>query len=396
MQLEKKENKQKSVLIYYSKFNVGGAEKSNLRLIKLLVKHGWKVTLVLKYAGGTLEQELPDEVHIIHLAAESYINKLVQQKSFGKKLIQTIKIAVPYLSQQVQRGMVIKQLHNERYDIAVIGLQGLNPSFVIKNINAGIRLLWIRNDLLYCDPDGRIAGNITKYGHEIDCFPCVSKTSYDSFCKLFPELKDKAKLFYNVINAEDMIKCSNEKNDIEGKFLDACRVITVCRIRDKAKGVFRMLDVYKRLRNDGIFFYWIIVGEGSDLEELRQRTHKEKLDDGFILLGHKSNPFPYYKYCDISATLSYYEGLCGTVNEAKIMGLPVIATEFSGIHEQIIHGKNGWIVENNEDAIYVGMKKILQDKKLRKSITNDWLPEAIANDENKEELMRNFLKERTI
>ena len=94
-----------------------------------------------------------------------------------------------------------------------------------------------------------------------------------------------------------------------------------------------MLDVYKRLTDEGIEFYWFIVGDGPDRDELEKRVREFGLEKRFILMGRKENPFPYYKYADISTTLSYYEGLCGAVNEAKVIGKPVIATQFSGIED---------------------------------------------------------------
>lgn len=94
-----------------------------------------------------------------------------------------------------------------------------------------------------------------------------------------------------------------------------------------------------------------------------------------------SNPFPYYRHADLCASLSYYEGFCGTISEAKFMGKAVIATEFAGTHEQIQHLSNGYIVQNNEEAIFEGMKTLLLNKELIASITNNELPPAV-NDEN--------------
>jgi glycosyltransferase involved in cell wall biosynthesis len=115
------------------------------------------------------------------------------------------------------------------------------------------------------------------------------------------------------------------------------------------------------------------------------------MEDSFLLLGQQENPFPYYLHADISATLSYYEGLCGAVNEAKVMGRPVIATRFSGIGEQLVDGVNGSIVDNNEDAIYTGMRRLLTDADLRARLANDILPETIRDDEYKLAVLEHML-----
>lgn len=382
----------KKIIIHYSKFNIGGAEKSNLRLINLLCEKGWEVTLLLNYAGGNLENMVPEQVKIVHLAKHSYTAEVANEKHKLKKLIKLAIYAFPLFFQRMKRKKILKGISKTEYDLAVIGLQGLSPEIVVNCIKAKKRLLWIRNDLLHCDPNKKVENNIRKYGDNIDYFPCVSGTSYESFCKIFPEFKEKARVFYNVINAEEMRQKKNAPCDIAGKYLDAFRIITVCRVNEKAKGVFRMLRVYKRLRSEGVFFYWIIVGDGEDYESLKKKVEEGNLSDGFILIGRRENPFPYYNYCNLSATLSYYEGLCGTVNEAKISGLPVLATEFSGVHEQLEHGVNGWIVENDEEAIYQGLKYLIDNPDVIDKITNNILPESIVNDNYKENLLLEFLK----
>lgn len=145
-----------------------------------------------------------------------------------------------------------------------------------------------------------------------------------------------------------------------------------------------------------MIFFWYVIGEGSDREAIEAKIREFKLNDRFILLGQQENPFPYYKHSDIVAVLSYYEGLCGVVNEAKVTGKAVIATEVSGIHEQLQNGINGVIVENNFDAIYDGLESILTDKDLREQITNDYYPKAILNDQHKFEMLTRIISKKKL
>ena len=145
----------------------------------------------------------------------------------------------------------------------------------------------------------------------------------------------------------------------------------------------RMLDAFEQLYQQGIIFEWYFVGDGVDLPKMKEKVEGKPYESLIHFEGEKENPFPYYKYADLVAVLSYYEGLCGIVNEAKISGAAVIATEFSGIHEQIVHGENGWIVDNNIDAIINGLKTLLTNDSLRKKITNADYNEKILNDDYK-------------
>ena len=111
-----------------------------------------------------------------------------------------------------------------------------------------------------------------------------------------------------------------------------------------------------------------------------------------ILLGKKSNPYPFFLQVDLIAVLSYYEGLCGVVNEAKILEKPLIATEFSGINEQINNYVNGIIVQNNHEAIIKEMSSILSNRKFIDKMQLNGLPEEIQNDTLKIKLFKSLLE----
>ena len=64
---------------------------------------------------------------------------------------------------------------------------------------------------------------------------------------------------------------------------------------------------------------------------------------------------------DVFALLSEYEGLPNTIYEALILGIPVLATNVGGIPNQIDIGETGWLVENNEEDIYNGIKHLLEN-----------------------------------
>ena len=107
------------------------------------------------------------------------------------------------------------------------------------------------------------------------------------------------------------------------------------------------------------------------------------MEDTMILCGATEDPLPYYEHADLVAILSYYEGLCGVVNEAKILCKPVIATKFSGIDEQITNDVNGIIVENNEQAILESMRQILKQPESLKKYQFNGMPEKLLDNQAK-------------
>ena len=361
----------KRILFHYSVFNRGGAEKSTLRLMRLFVENGWNVDLVLNFRGGTMEREIPDNIKIHYLSCFDMKQYQKKHLAYLFRLIDIVRVLFMSFCLRIRK-----------YEIACIGLQGLKPMFVCNIVRAKKRFLFIRSDISSCVNKEKIIRNIKKYEAKIDNIICVSETAKKSVDTEVPEVQTKTKVVYNVICSEEM---KAKLDCVENPFKQTKyqKVVTVCRMQDKAKGLFRMLEAYDILYKKGLIFEWYFVGDGVDLPKMKQIVNGKPYESMIHFEGEKSNPFPYYKYADLVAVLSYYEGLCGVVNEAKVSGAAVIATEFSGIHEQIIHGEGGWIVENNLEAIVKGLEDVLGDPELLENLKNKKLSDMILNDERK-------------
>jgi glycosyltransferase involved in cell wall biosynthesis len=72
---------------------------------------------------------------------------------------------------------------------------------------------------------------------------------------------------------------------------------------------------------------WYIVGDGPDADRVRANVISEKMADRVIMLGAKTNPYPYIAACDIYVQPSFYEGKAVAVREAQILGKPVVITD---------------------------------------------------------------------
>lgn len=360
------------ILFYYSQLNIGGAEKSLIRLMNAFASKGNEVTYLGRYSGGAGEYLLSDKVDRHWLSG--VLNKsnrfsyfLSQVKCFVERLYSTYKI---------RRWPV--------FDVVYIGLQGLSPEFVIDNLKARQICIFIRTDISSIPKKKAVIANFKTHFDRIDSFICVAETVRKSLIDAIPEAEEKAQVVYNILAADDMRKrltCAPNpfKNETESTF----RIVSICRISDVSKGVFRMVRIGRQLIKEGFKFRWYIVGDGEDLAALRQKITDAGLDGIMITPGRVDNPFGYYRECDLVAMLSYYEGLCGVVNEAKISRKAIIATRVSGIDEQLTHGVNGWIVENDEDRILEGMRRLLTDNNIIRSLTNDIYPEALTDDNSK-------------
>lgn len=354
------------ILYYYSKLNIGGAENSTVRLLNAFAEMGHEVTLLLRWSGGSLEKRLAPRIRVIHLKEEHDANGLENYVFFALETLMSWKRE--------------RELLNDQYDICISGLFGYDPQILFRYVRAKQYYQMLRNDVSRTGSFGKTIKYMSTFGDRFDAFIGVSKYTTESFTKTFPQYSAKAHTIYNILPT---IAPRTYENPFVG-WSDRFKIVTVCRLTDQAKGLFRMVNVCRELKRlYANRFVWFIAGDGPDRAEFEERIRQAGLENHMILCGEQSDPFPFYQYADLVAVLSYYEGLCGVVNEAKMMERPVIATEFSGIHEQLTDGLNGRIVANNEEAILSVMKTILDDPQSIHKYAINGLPRELTDNEMK-------------
>ena len=131
------------------------------------------------------------------------------------------------------------------------------------------------------------------------------------------------------------------------------------------KGYESLLEACNKLNKDNIKYKLWILGEDWARPKLEELINKYRLSN-IKLLGFKENPYKYIKQGDLFVCSSKNEGFSLVIAEAMILGLPVISTNCSGPNEFLNFGQFGHIVENNEEALYKGLKEIINnDEKLK-------------------------------
>ena len=375
-------------MIHYSVLNRGGAEKSILRLLSALADRGCEVHLVLTSAGGALETAVDPRVTIHHLRTMSKW-MLAGSAPMFDKLVRGGK----WLAGRSQEAWRRRQFRRVAFDAAICGSAGLSPDFVCKAVDARKRFVFVRSDPAMVS-DGRWGDNVRKFHQRIDAYLCVSDSVKRSMQICYPQLGGKCVTAYNLLNPDAMRGQADGHPDPFEEHGSVPCVLSVCRLQEISKGLLRMVEVHRRLLDAGVPHVWHVLGGGPDHDLLKQAIHEQGVSGTFKLHGAIENPFPYYKHADICAVLSRYEGLCGVVNEARVLERPVIATRFAGIEEQIQSGVNGLIVEQDVGAICDGLASLIRDAGLRERLAQGGYPRKLLDDDAKvDALMRMFGKQ---
>jgi glycosyltransferase involved in cell wall biosynthesis len=117
----------------------------------------------------------------------------------------------------------------------------------------------------------------------------------------------------------------------------------------------------------GVDFKWYIIGYGDD-RLIQEALDKYNMRHRMILLGKKSNPYPYIKACDIYAQPSVCEGKSVTVREAQMLYKPVVITDYPTAKSQITNGLDGIIVSLDEVETAKGIVDFMGNVDLQNKI----------------------------
>ncbi len=116
---------------------------------------------------------------------------------------------------------------------------------------------------------------------------------------------------------------------------------------------------------------WYIIGFGGDEDLIRRKIAEAAMEKRVIILGKKTNPYPYIKACDIYVQPSRYEGKSVTVREAQMLCRPVVVTDYKTAKSQIDDGIDGRIVPMDNEACADAIARFISDTDLQARITRN-------------------------
>jgi glycosyltransferase involved in cell wall biosynthesis len=121
------------------------------------------------------------------------------------------------------------------------------------------------------------------------------------------------------------------------------------RLVNRDKGWDVLLRAHALVRSQGIDHNFVIVGEGSDRNELEGLARELNVQDSFFLPGFDRNPFPVLKSALALVAGARLEGFGLALVEAMALGVPVIASDSSSGPVTILEGgKYGLLVSADD------------------------------------------------
>jgi glycosyltransferase involved in cell wall biosynthesis len=135
------------------------------------------------------------------------------------------------------------------------------------------------------------------------------------------------------------------------------RMLFVGRL-EKEKQVFSFIESFNFLDNELVLY---IVGDGSELERIKDLIDQKKLESRVFLLGAQKHIRDLLDTVDLLVLPSLFEGFGLVLAEAHSRGVPTVCFQLPGPDEIVIDGCNGILVGINDfEAFRLGIFKCLK------------------------------------
>ena len=294
------------------------------------------------------------------LRSDKMLDALVghyEYKNGAIKLLSAILKSINRVSKDKFRGWLYKKSSNallrNKYDVVVAYSEGA-PTEYVSYMRHKNKIAWI-----HCDYANYRAScpqrEERKIYEQFKSVVCVSKYTLSTFLSYYPQLVSRGQAIYNILDAEIMKKKAREQPDIVMN-TSQFNIVTIGRL-DPVKNISVIPQIAKQLSNANCDFCWYIIGpKGGSKDEYQKLT--KNIEDYQVVdcvkyLGEKENPYCYISQASLLVNTSISEACPYVINEAKILGIPVVCTDFGSASEFVEDDRSGYISQIHD------MNKIL-------------------------------------
>ncbi len=356
------------ILFILQRAGIGGSITSLLNMLELLKQRGVSVDLfVMEHTGVFMDRfhkcanVLPEDKLLASTICEN-----TRVKSYGF-LYYIIRCLIYIINRISRKAMLLPRIFQysanklKRYDVVIAYQENFVTDFV-QYIPAKRRIAWVHT-IFERYTAGRTHEELLKMYRRFSCIVCVADASLDAFKKGLPELKERVMMIPNPLNV-NYIKEMADKTAAVTFNKSLFNIVSVGRLSPEKQYEYAIKAAHK-LKKNGYAFKWYIIGEGAERKKMEILITKMSLEDDIILLGMQSNPYPLIASSDVLVITSLYEAQPMVANEALILDVPVITTNYPSAVALIDDGRNGIICENSVEGIYTTLEHFISNKELQ-------------------------------
>ena len=345
----------KKILFVIPEYSHGGTNKSLESLLSAIDEKRYEMSIFCLYEDGGVYYKNIFKPYII---AKSLLYVLAHDNVITRKVMGVAMKLFKNLSfNWLYRYEANRLQHKYKFDTVIAYQEGSATQFVSLISYPVNRIAWV-----HCDYGNRFAAIEKKSELSLYCLynhiVSVSYSAVHSFNSIYPELKDRTKCIYNLIDCSYILRQSAQEINFEKQ--DNCfNLISVGRfVAVKQFGLIpQIVQKLKLLTKKS--FCWYIVGDGNERNMVESVISSMGLDKNIKILGAKDNPYPYFKQSDLYVCTSLSESFSYTIAESKTLHVPVLTNDFP-VANEVVSPNEGWIC-NVKDMAFI-LKDIIEDK----------------------------------
>ena len=337
----------KKILFLIHDLGQGGAEKVLVNLVNNMDRTKFDISVTVLFGGGVNEQFLREDIHF--------------HAVFPKEIPGNSKLMKLLTPEQLHKLCV-----KEKYDIEVSYLEGPSARVISGCPNHDTKLVsWIhveQHTMKKLSASFRDAEEAKLCYSKFDQTICVSEYVKNDFCQIL-DFSKPCRVLYNTVESARILQQSTE-TVIEFKDSHEIKLVAVGTLKE-SKGYDRLLRIIEKIRVYHPEVHLYILGVGPMQKELEAYVSQNNLSNSVTFFGYQTNPYKYVAKSDLFVCASHAEGFSTAATEALILGIPVCTVEVSGMKEMLGNDNEyGIVTDNEEEALYQGIKKMLDNAEL--------------------------------
>lgn len=345
----------KKILFVIPEYSHGGTNKSLESLLSAIDEKRYEISIFSLYEDGGVFYKNIFNPYII---AKSLLYVLAHDNVITRKVMGVAMKLFKNLSfNWLYRYEANRLQRKYKFDTVIAFQEGSATQFVSLISYPVNRIAWV-----HCDYANRFAAIEKKSELSLYCLynhiVSVSYSAVHSFNSIYPELKERTKCIYNLIDCSYILRQSSqdinfEKQDNCFNLISVGRFVAVKQF-DLIPQIVQKLKILTKKS-----FCWYIVGDGNDRNMVESVISSLGLNKNIKILGAKDNPYPYFKQSDLYVCTSLSESFSYTIAESKTLHVPVLTNDFP-VANEVVSPNEGWIC-NVKDMAFI-LKDIIEDK----------------------------------
>jgi len=223
----------------------------------------------------------------------------------------------------------------------------------------------------------------------------VSRFVESEFRQYIGEFKGNSWVVYNPIDTKKFAQINKKDARVKLGIPSDVPIVLFVGSLSKRKGIYTLLEATKILKEKEVNLKVIIIGDGSELNNIKHYISENKLDNIVTILKRVATQelLLYYNAADLFVMPSFSEGFALAYIEAMLYGVPTIGTE-SVANESIPSENYGFVTPPGDakslvEVIEKGLRKKWDKEKIIEYARSFSFGKRI---ENFEKIYRELLK----